>query len=932
MYRPTHLLILPAAALAISCPAQLTIDNTQSANALVQNVLLGGGVTVSNITFNGMSGAAVYPQLAAFNSAGANVGIPSGVMLSTGDVQVAYGPNNNSGAGTPVFPSATDPDLASVANVPINDAAVLEFDFVPSGSQISFNFVFASEEYLEFVDQFNDAFGFFLSGPGISGPYTNGAANIALIPGTSTPVSINTLNNFDYPAYYVDNGDGFTAPFNGSAAYVQFDGLTVSIAASATVQCGQTYHIKLAVGDAVDDAVDSGVFLQANAFSSPQMVVNTTPDLNLPCSGTVDLSILNVNGGIAPYAYEWSFNGNVISTNQTITVPQGGQGTYTATVTDGCGAMVQEQVIVGAPVSPAMTLVVTPDLNLPCGGTVDLEVISLTGGTAPFTYEWTYNGNVISNGTAITVANNAPGTYTMTVDDGCGGTTQQSVVVGPAVTPPMTLTLTPNVALNCQGTADLSVLNVLGGTAPFTYEWTLNGNVVGNGTTINVTAAQPGTYTITVLDNCGGSESGTIVVSVPPPPALVLTTTPDLELPCQGSVDLSVLTVNNGIAPYTYVWTLNGNNAGNTQTITVAAGSPGSYQVTVQDACGGTGSATIQVSPPNMPTLTVVADDVEIACLGGQVQLVASATGGDGQYNYVWTDGNGTDVGNSAITTVIGAGDATYTVTVNDNCGQQTTTQMYVNAPDPLTLDLPNSMAVCEGGSVVVTAEGQGGGSDYTYLWQPSGEVTATVSVSPIADTVLSVTVTDACGASVDGQVLVYIEIPVVTIHVTEQGGDAFEFNAQCIPGAVSYAWTFSSGGADLGAQVQNTFADGDQFWATVLATTPAGCTDVDSVFLTPGAHLYFPNAFTPDGDGINDLFGPVGYALKTVEFSVFDRWGAEVFTATTPEQLWDGRFRNGQPVPTGVYVYKFRASGERMAKHEGIGSVTVLGQETVQN
>ena len=111
---------------------------------------------------------------------------------------------------------------------------MLEFDFVPSGNQIAFNFVFGSDEYLEFVDQYNDAFGFFLSGPGISGPYANNAANIALIPGTSVPVSINTLNADDYSNFYVNNGDGWTAPFNTDPFYIQFDGFTTVLTATVT--------------------------------------------------------------------------------------------------------------------------------------------------------------------------------------------------------------------------------------------------------------------------------------------------------------------------------------------------------------------------------------------------------------------------------------------------------------------------------------------------------------------------------------------------------------------------------------------------------------------------------------------------------------------------------------------------------------------------
>ena len=151
---------------------------------------------------------------------------------------------------------ATDA-LVAISGGTINNAAVLEFDFVTTGDSIKFRYVFGSEEYPEFVCSFNDAFGFFLSGPGISGPYTNGAINIALLPDGITPVTINNVNNGDNnnpndpfcpavnPQYYVNNATGTT---------VVYDGFTVVLEAKRAVQCGETYHIKLAIGDALDQA------------------------------------------------------------------------------------------------------------------------------------------------------------------------------------------------------------------------------------------------------------------------------------------------------------------------------------------------------------------------------------------------------------------------------------------------------------------------------------------------------------------------------------------------------------------------------------------------------------------------------------------------------------------------------------------------------
>ena len=114
----------------------------------------------------------------------------------------------------------------------------------------------------------NDGFGFFISGPGIAGPFSSGAINIALVPGTSLPVTMQNLNLTTNAAYYFDNGNGFGTGTAPDGVTVQYDGFTVPLQAVAAVQCGQTYHIKLAVADGGDDILDSGVFIEEGSFVS----------------------------------------------------------------------------------------------------------------------------------------------------------------------------------------------------------------------------------------------------------------------------------------------------------------------------------------------------------------------------------------------------------------------------------------------------------------------------------------------------------------------------------------------------------------------------------------------------------------------------------------------------------------------------------------
>ena len=225
-----------------------------TANALVTS-LVGGGVTTSNVTYVGANVAA-----GTFSGGAGIVGFDSGVILSTGDIGNVVGPNEFPGCCTQNF-TAGDTDLDALSGFTTFDAAVLEFDFVPASDVALFRFVFASDEYNEFVNtQFNDVFAFYING-----------ANCALVPNTSTPITINTINNgnpfgtppVSNPTLYRNNDFQVPDPVPFDT---EMDGLTVTLTCLAAVNAGVNNHIKLAIADASDEVYDSVVFLQANSL------------------------------------------------------------------------------------------------------------------------------------------------------------------------------------------------------------------------------------------------------------------------------------------------------------------------------------------------------------------------------------------------------------------------------------------------------------------------------------------------------------------------------------------------------------------------------------------------------------------------------------------------------------------------------------------
>jgi hypothetical protein len=232
-----------------------------TANALVA-ALLGPGVTATNISYTGFKYAA--GEFSGFQSA---IGIDSGVVLSNGaagngtesppgpaassDAQGVMGPNNDAAFTGSINGGPSDPDLDAIVGATGFDATVLQFDFVPQNSTISFQYVWGSEEYPDFVNAgFNDVFAFFVNGK-----------NAALVPGTTTPVSVDNINSTTNSQYYVDNTSG--------AFFTQMNAFTKVLPVNAAVNPGQVNHIKLAIEDTGDDIYDSWVLIKAGSLSSP---------------------------------------------------------------------------------------------------------------------------------------------------------------------------------------------------------------------------------------------------------------------------------------------------------------------------------------------------------------------------------------------------------------------------------------------------------------------------------------------------------------------------------------------------------------------------------------------------------------------------------------------------------------------------------------
>jgi hypothetical protein len=443
-------------------------------------------MTVSNISLTCPNNA--YGTFSNGNTT--NMGLSNGILLTTGSAAGAIGPNNSSSFGACNGTSANDPQLISLDPQATKDPCILEFDVVPQCNTLTIRFVFGSEEYPEFVSSgFNDAFGFWISGPGPacqSGFYNN--TNVATLPNNTTIVSIDNVNATTNSAYYVNNTGGTT---------IQYDGFTTVLTRNITLCPCQTYHWKLGIADAGDCNYDSGVFI--DFLSCSTALTATASAVGSTCSGCTGSASV-VATGQGPFTYSWSPSGGNSATTPSNLCP----GTYTCTVDDAisCSPAYTVAVTVTA-ASNVITLSGTHtnvNCNGNCNGTATTTIIS---GTGPFTYAWTPVG-----GTAATATGLCAGSYTCTVTGAGGCTATQTFTI---TSPPALTATTSQVNPLCSGGTGTASVTASGGTPGYTYSWSPAG---GTGST--TTPISNGSYTCTITDANGCVITKTFLLIAPP--------------------------------------------------------------------------------------------------------------------------------------------------------------------------------------------------------------------------------------------------------------------------------------------------------------------------------------------------------------------------------------------------------------------------------
>ena len=640
---------------------------------------------------------------------------------------------------------------------------------------------------------------------------------------------------------------------------------------------------------------------QAVTITEPTALVMTASSFsNISCFGGSNGSIsTTVNGGTPGYTYSW-----------TPTQPNSGvlgglpAGSYALTVTDTKTCSITANFTILQPSALTSTYTSLPST---CGIANGSATISVGGGTPGYTINW----NTAPPQVGTIATSMAPGSWLGVITDSKGCTLTQSVSVSSAASPTITGFVTGQP--KCFGMSNGSItVNYAGGTSPYTVSWSAPISVVAPGLTAlshSVSGVTAGAYTATVTDSYGCMHS--MPVNVFQPSLLVNTVGTNTTI-CYGQSAQIYAQGVNGTAPYTYTWTPAIFVGAGPHTVSPLAGT--SYSAYVTDANGCTTSP--QIITINVTPQLLIAASSYTRCDGDAELLGPSITspGKGGPYTYNWNTGPTT----SSISVIASYPTSPnyYTVTVSDGCSIPASAVFTLNVnPLPVISFSSNVLSGCA--PLAVTLTGNASGTNNVFYWGNPINDFGNPKLTILSDSgkyTITLVVTNSLTGCKATQTIHFIN--------TSQGATGYNWN-------FGDAGAFGSTNTSVLTNPNHTYSYVGSFGVFLVATSSKGCKDTAQlvVEITPDFALYIPNTFTPDGNGVNDFFLPMGVGIdeENYRMEIFDRWGEQVFTSNNFRKGWDGSIKGNKIGEQAVYIYKITVYDLQGNKHPFVGHITLL-------
>ena len=470
-------------------------------------------------------------------------------------------------------------------------------------------------------------------------------------------------------------------------------------------------------------------------------------------------------------------------------------------------------------INPTPTIIATANDTTICAGqSADLSVIT-NGGTAPYTFTWNQG---VGNGQNQTVTPTQTTTYTVSVTDALGCSDTASITIN--VSPSPTATIIASQDSICAGDTTTLTVSATGGVSPYTFNWNQG---LGTGTTKVVNPIQTTTYSVTVSDANGCSDTTQITITVRPKPEVTLTA--GRSTICLGDTTLLTTSASGGTAPYTFVWNPTTITSGS-QVITPSQTTI--YSVTVTDAngCRDTAQVTITVTDGLSVNIAASANDTSL-CLGQSTTLKASSGNGVRPFTYTWNQGLNGD----STQTVRPTQTTSYIVTIRDanGCSGSDTITIVVNQP-PIATVSASQDTICVGDSTTLRASAMGGASPYTFSWNQGLGTGAVKTVNPTQTTLYSVTVTDANGCADTTEMFITLhpkpEVTLTPSRSTICQGDTTFLTTSASGGTAPYTFVWNPTTITSGSQI---ITPSQTTTYSVTVTDVNGCRDTAQVTVT---------------------------------------------------------------------------------------------------